>query len=356
MMKPVYIRSARSISPQHSFDANFIAEQPENYTTGKLFVIDPNYRDYINPVAIRRMSRLLKMGISSGMRALQDAELEKPDGIITGTGRGSMSDTEIFTKDIIKYKEEALNPTYFIQSTYNSINGWIALQTKSIGYNQTYVHRSNSLALALLDAQMLLNETDDTKHYLVGCFDELTDEYTIVKSKINYWKKETINSLELLQHSHTAGTIPGEGAAFFTITNNAQQAEATLLATVALEDPDTTTLQNTISKILADNNIGKEDIDVLLTGRNGDVDRDDIYTPIENELGTQTTICAYKHLCGEYDTSVGFALWLATKMLVKQQIPASIVVKNVPNERIRYILIVNQYILKGTSILLLKQP
>lgn len=355
-MNPVYIRSARAISPQESFDTNFISETPASYNTGKLFVIDPNYRDYINPVAIRRMSRLLKMGISAGMRALKDADLEKPDGIITGTGRGSMSDTEIFTKDIIKYKEEALNPTYFIQSTYNSINGWIALQTKSIGYNQTYVHRSNSLALALLDAQMLLNETEETKHYLVGCFDELTEEYTLVKSKINYWKKESINSLNLLQNNNTAGTIPGEGAAFFTLTNNKQDTEACLLATIALEDPSKEKIAQTIDQLLQDNNINKSAIDILLTGRNGDVNRDDFYTEIENETSSSTTICAYKHLCGEYDTSVGFALWLATKMIVNQQIPSSTIIREGATAPINYILIVNQYILKGTSILLLKRP
>src|SRR5690606_27512480 len=139
---------------------------------GKLFVQEPDYREFINPVAIRRMSRLIKMGIGCGMKALQEANVKKPDAIITGTGLGSMTDTEKFLKDMILLKEEALNPTYFIQSTYNSINGWISLQTKSTGYSQTYVHRGLSIEMALLDAQLFLNETEEDKYVLAGGFDE----------------------------------------------------------------------------------------------------------------------------------------------------------------------------------------
>ena len=61
MMKPVYILSACAISPQHSFDPSQFLKPVVSSGEGKLFVADPDYRQYINPVAIRRMSRLMKM-------------------------------------------------------------------------------------------------------------------------------------------------------------------------------------------------------------------------------------------------------------------------------------------------------
>ncbi len=356
MMQPVYIRSASVISAQDSFNTNSLPEELKNYADGKLFVIDPNYRDYINPVAIRRMSRLLKAGISAGMQALKNAELEQPDGIITGTGRGNMTDMEIFTKDIIKLEEQALNPTYFIQSTYNSINGWLALQTKCTGYNQTYVHRGNSLALALLDAQMLLNETNEHQTYLVGGFDELTDEYVVVKHKINYWKKEEINSLELHQHNNTPGTIAGEGSAFFTMTNQKENAQAKLKGIKALETTDPETIQRAISEILTEHDLNKDDIDVMYCGMNGDRRHQPLYDAITEELSANTSIAAFKHLCGEYETSSGFAIWLAMQTFQQQLLHPATIIKEGQSKNITHTLIVNHYLQSNTSIILLSQP
>ena len=96
MMHPVYILSAAVVSPQQHYEDTGFLDDLHNTTDGMLFVQEPNYRKYINPVAIRRMSKLLKMGISAGMNALERAGIQQPDAIIAGTGRGSMVDTEQF--------------------------------------------------------------------------------------------------------------------------------------------------------------------------------------------------------------------------------------------------------------------
>ena len=144
MMQPIYISSGSIISPQQHFEDEGFLLDIKSTDAEALYITDPNYRNYINPVAIRRMSKMLKMGISTGMNCLKQAGIETPDAIITGTGRGSMLDMEQFLLDMIKLEEEALTPTAFIQSTYNSVNGWLALKTKCKGYSQTYVHRGTS--------------------------------------------------------------------------------------------------------------------------------------------------------------------------------------------------------------------
>jgi len=353
MTSPAYILSARAISPQHSFYPDRVLEPLMHTGDGKLFAADIDYSRYVNPVAIRRMGRMLKMTISAGMQSLQDAGITQPDAIITGTGRGSMNDTERFLGDMIALEEQALNPTYFIQSTYNSPNGWLAMQTQCTGYNQTYVHRGASFELALLDAQMLLAE-GTARHVLVGCFDELTPDYFFVKSKINYWKEPLPDSLALLQHADTPGTIAGEGSACFVLSSQPANAIAVLQSLAIMNDPEPQEVRREIHALLAANGLSCNDVDMVIAGMNGDIRQQYIYDAALDGFTEGTTIAAFKHLTGEYDTAGGFGLWLAAHVLRRQEIPECIVLKK-GNDRkeIRTILLVNHYILKNVSAMLI---
>ena len=353
MMKPVYILSACAISPQHSFDPSQFLKPVVSSGEGKLFVADPDYRQYINPVAIRRMSRLMKMGISTGMKALELAGVTTPDAIITGTGLGSMTDMERFLKDMINMEEQALNPTSFIQSTYNSANGWLAMQTKCTGYNQTYVNRGFSLELSLLDAQLLLDEEGRVNTVLVGCMDEMTPDYFIVKSKVHYWKKELPNSLELLTHDQTKGTIGGEGTAFFTLSGSPDNSICSLREVKMLKEPTPEMLPTEISTLLERHGLAAADIDVVICGMNGDVTFQPLYHEALSIFPEQTSVAAFKHLTGEYPTASGFAVWLAAQLFRDQQILEEVLIRKGSQKPIRHLLIVNHYILNTASLMLL---
>lgn len=355
MRKPVYILSAAAISPQLSFERDGFLDPALQVSDGKLFVTDPDYRQYINPVAIRRMSRLMKMGISSGMRALELAGIQCPDAIITGTGLGSMTDMEHFLKDMIRLNEEALNPTFFIQSTYNSVNGWLAMQSKSTGYNQTYVNRGLSLELSLLDAQMFLNEHEERKTVLAGCFDELTPEYYIVKSKCGYWKLDPPDSLELLAQSDTPGTIAGEGTAFFTLSNKQEGSACTLKGMKMLDESAPDAVIAGLRSLLKEQEMNIEDIDLVILGQNGDVRAQPLYKAFVQEIQEQTGIAVFKHLCGEYPTASGFALWLAARIFKNLEVPVATVYRKGKSGEIRNILILNHYILGSASLMLLSR-
>lgn len=354
MSRPVYIKSATAISPQYSFEAERFLQPVAGSDNGQLYVIDADYRQYINPVAIRRMSRLLKMSISAAMQCLKEAGVVVPDAVITGSGRGSMTDMELFLKDLIRLQEEALNPTLFIQSTYNAPNGWIALQTKGTGYNQTYVHRGISMELALLDAQLLLEENPD-QNILVGCYDELTPEYMIIKGKLDYWKKKIPVSTELLQHADTPGTIAGEGTAFFTLCGDADGACCAVRGIRTISAPDAAAVEAAVQQVVSDNGLAASDIDVVLCGMNGDARFQSLYAPVSNYFAGRATIAAFKHLCGEYDTTTGFALWLAAQIMRTQQVPEPAVVQKGTGNDIQHLLIVNHYILGSASVLLVSR-
>jgi 3-oxoacyl-[acyl-carrier-protein] synthase II len=351
-MKPVYIISASAISPQESFEGDKFLRPPLSSDTGKLYVVDADYKSYINPVAIRRMSKLLKMGISTAMNCLQKANISSPDAIITGTAKGSMLDMEHFLKDMIRLNEEALNPTYFIQSTYNSINGWIALQTKCTGYNQTFVHRGISLELSLLDAQLFLNEEEGRKHVLAGCFDEMTEEYFFIKNKIDYWRKEIPDSLQLIDKSDSEGTIGGEGAAFFTLSNEKDQAVCALTGIKTFNEPDVAEIGKGIQDLLSEHGLSAEDLDLMLCGMNGDSRQQWIYETALREI-PETKVATFKQLTGEYPTSSGFALWLATNLFQAGNIPEEIIYRKGNSGQLKNILIMNHYVLGTVSLILL---
>lgn len=354
MMKPVYISSAAVTSPQQHFEEEGFLDNLNETNDGALYIKEPNYRNYINPVAIRRMSKLLKMGISTGMNALEQAGIVKPDAIITGTGRGSMVDTEAFLLSMIELEEEALTPTSFIQSTYNSVNGWLALQTKSNGYNQTYVNRGASFELSMFDAQMLLNEEEDVQCVLVGCFDEITPDYVRVKSKIGYWKNPAPDNLELFRHQDTPGTIAGEGAAFFTVSGTPESSLCSLLSIEMMQDAEHNEVTDRIDKKLAEHGLSLSGIDVLLCGMNGDVNQQEMYSALTGKADSNTSVAVFKHLCGEYDTSSGFATWVAAQLFKLQDLPEALIVKRGTHKTIKNILIVNHYILNSTSLILLQ--
>lgn len=348
-MHPLYLHGACAISPQHSFDAAAFLQPLMSSDNGRLFVVDAPYNEYINPVAIRRMSRLLKMSISAGMKALKDAGIATPDAIITGTGRGSMTDTEHFLNDMIRLQEQALNPTYFIQSTYNSPNGWLAMQTKCNGYNQTYVHRGHSLELALLDAQMLLAETTTPYRMLVGCYDEMTEEYFIVKNKIGYWKKDPPASDALLRRADTPGTVGGEGAAFFMCSNQAEGALFSLQSLTLLDNPALEVLQQAVVKALQETQP-----DLALLGLNGDSRVQPLYDAVQHVLPEHTATAGFKHLCGEYDTSSGFALWLCSHLFHSGTVPEQLLCRGTGPASLKRILLVNHSLSGNWSIAILE--
>ena len=78
-----------------------------------------------------------------------------------------------------------LKPTYFMQSTHNTISSGIAIFTKCHGYNVTYSHGKDSLQWALRDAEMLLR-SGKAKSVLVGLHDETTPLFRSLMQKVSH--------------------------------------------------------------------------------------------------------------------------------------------------------------------------
>lgn len=353
-MNPLYILSSSCISPQPTFGLQGLDMEVVHTLENSFRCQVPDFTKYINPVAIRRMSRALKVGYTTAVDCLQQQPALIPDAIVIGTGKGCMADTEQFLHSINDYHETALNATHFIHSTYNQLNGMIALNRKINSYNMTYVHRAFSFESALLDAALLFAE-EEANTVLAGAFDEMTDEHFAVKKQWGYWKDEMVNSLDLLR-SESKGTIAGEGAAFFILGRTRPEGTAIKIAAVqTMYSPSEEKVQASIQQLLVDNDLGLDDIDLFLSGENGDSQYSGAYRQVSG-LFDQGKVAYFKHLCGEYDTAMAFVTWLGIQVLKTQDIPYYIQHPDHPVTKqgdLRHVLIYNNYFGRNQSVILL---
>ena len=155
----------------------------------------------------RRMSRVIKNAVATAVECVGGTEnIDALDAIITATGWGCLADSERFLRNIINDKEQLLNPTPFIQSTFNTVGGQIALLRHNHCYNVTYVNRSHSFEDALLDAMMRISD-DESNNILVGAFDEQTPSQHRIMERMGLFRE--IND--------------GEGAVFATLTSEKEE-------------------------------------------------------------------------------------------------------------------------------------
>ncbi len=147
----------------------------------------------------RRMSRCVKMGVATGMACMAQMPAP-PDAIVTATGLGCLADSEKFLRSVIVNAEQMINPTPFIQSTFNTVGGQIAIISANRCYNMTYVHRYESFETALADAMLKIAE--GAEGVLLGAFDEMTETQVAIMRRMGVYR---------------SGTEPGEGAVFFAL-------------------------------------------------------------------------------------------------------------------------------------------
>lgn len=291
-MQPIYIRHTASIHPQGN---------PENHPY--LSACEPDYKGIItNATLRRRMSRIVKMGVACGLECIDGMASENIQGIITATGLGCLADTEKFLNTLIENEERMLNPTPFIQSTFNTIGAQIALFRQIHAYNMTYVHRGLSFESALLDAMLKIWEGAD--NILVGSIDEMTDTSYAIQQRLGLLK----------------GMQAGEGAQFFLLSREAgEHPLAEIIGIDTFAGQQTAEEINTrISCFLQRNGLKAQDIHWLMTGKSAEKETackgNAIYEELLNSsLFSSSIHLGFKHECGEYPTASAYAVWKAVK-------------------------------------------
>jgi len=197
----IYIKSHFSISSLVD-DFNYLEH---DVPFSDYAVIEPDYEELLDVRSMRRLSKILKMGVFSALRCLKKINSNELDGIITGTGLGCTADTLAFLENMISREEHLLTPTAFIQSTHNTLSGTLGIMLRNHGYNMTWSQRYFSFYKALEDGISRIRQNSGQQYLIVGA-DEMPDK---VESIINGM-------------SECADQVWTEGAASFIISKNGQ--------------------------------------------------------------------------------------------------------------------------------------
>lgn len=352
-MSSVYINSASCISVQDTLNENILQNLTPENSSNIIKAIEPNYKEFIPPAMIRRMSKTVKMSSVASQYALKEAGIEQPDAIIVGTGMGCSQDSEKFLKNVIDNHEEFLTPTFFIQSTHNTVAGQIALGLQCHAYNFTYVNTSSSLEFSLLDAQLQIND-GEAENVLVGSTDEQTARTMELYCLNNIIKKEEDLPADYL-HSTTNGVIWGEGASFFVVGKDKTENSYAKLKNINITNKvELNEAQDFIQNFLTQNNLSTGDIDAVILGFSGDADSDVYYTTAM-DLFPDSSLLYYKHLSGEFNTASGFSTFMACHILKEQQIPEIMMINAEKKEHVKNILLYNHLAGSDHSLVLLEK-
>ena len=172
----------------------------------------------------RRMSRVVKSGVAAGIESLLEfGDRAAVEAVVTATGLGCIADSEKFLDSLIANEERMLNPTPFIQSTFNTVGAQIALLRGLHCYNTTYANRWTSFENALTDAALRIG-AGLSRAVLVGAFDETTPSAGII--------------LQRLGVAQQGGW--GESSIFFVLT--AEAFDTSVAAITGIRFPDGTAI------------------------------------------------------------------------------------------------------------------
>ena len=202
----------------------------------------PNFKEFINPNNIRRMSEILRTAVTCSMDCLKQAGIEQPDAIIVGTGLGCLHETEKFLENFISNEEGLISPTAFIQSTHNTVGGQLSILLGNHNYNMTHTQNALSFEHALQDAALCIDEGNE--HILVGGADEHIQLLNDVVDKLGF------ENLHLTSAS-----------SFFILSKNKnEKAVAKIIDSGSYAFAESFT--ETINSFLAQNNVSKNEIEI----------------------------------------------------------------------------------------------
>lgn len=348
----MYIKGTGNISPQKSWNDEALLIQAFDYRGIRLDAVEPEYEEYLDPRQLRRMSRILKMGVTSAILALKDADVLVPDGIITGTGYGCIEDTSVFLARLTATAEQGVNPTPFIQSTHNTIGSFIAMLLQCQGYNQTYAHRAFSFESALIDAQMHLEENPDQK-FLVGAVDEITSVSHEILTRFNVFRRRLASTMNLFRASKK-GTVHGEGAAFFVLggTKGANDL-ASVEAVRTFYKPRQGSIGKSMEVFIREAGLTPADIDLVVSGKTGHKPSDAHIDTVVKQVLPNAGVACFKHLSGEHPSASAFAVWMAARILSERHVPEVVVFRQ-SSRPLRHVLVYNTWFETHHTLILLR--
>ena len=307
----VFIKSATQISIQQPLSEEW-ATAPIAPTEPYTRCLDPNFREWLNPLESRRMGKILKRALVTALKVMRDSGISQPDAIITGTGLGCIENTELFLDQLCQEGEEMLKPTHFMQSTHNTISSLIAIHTHCHGYNTTYSHKGISFESALLDAVTQLR-LGDIQTALVTANDEMTPTTFRILQRAGYVGQPQQATASEASVAMMLTTDP---------TDDLCELESISIALLP-ESPDLPDLPESPAPL-------------LVLGNNGVASNDQLYAQIAARL-PHAQHFDYKRLFGEGYSSSALGVYAAAHLLHQGKAQRALFVNHSDNTHVAHI-------------------
>ena len=140
----------------------------------------------------------------------------------------------------------------------------------------------------------------------------------------------------------------------FVVNANAGSAIAVVKAIHTLHTDNVDLVKQQLQLFLQKN--AATEIDLLISGENGDNRTLHFYSAAESLLPDDASIVRFKHLCGEFATASTSGLWYACEILQTQQVPAQMFKKKSSKTIYRNILLYNNFKGYQHSFILIANP
>jgi len=249
---------------------------------GKLAL--PDFKQYIDPKKLRRMSKLMRMTLSCANCCVSDMKDLELKGIVVATGLGCLDDTRKFLVDFSQH--EVASPTAFIHSTHNTIAGQLGLLLQSHAYNITHANTGACFENALLDAFM--EDIDGNEWILVGGVDEQIDWLENLRVQFADFK-----SLNL-----------GSGCTFLGMSTRKTEGSVRIVDVNSFIISEQVSAREHVRSFLEINDVEAESLDLVLTNSN-------LPFPDLQHVEKQY----YQNYCGSYFTNSAFGVEYAIQRI-----------------------------------------
>ena len=160
-------------------------------------------RDYINPMKMRRMNVLSRLGVAAAKLAIEDCGAAPPPetGVAIGTAFGPVQTSVEYMQEYVAKGASLAPPQLFAESVANAPGSHIAIEWGLRGFNVTITQReSSAMAAAMYAATQLVKGS--TSAALIGGVEEANEMLFSVLDRIG-----------ALAYDGHEGLILGEGSA-----------------------------------------------------------------------------------------------------------------------------------------------
>jgi 3-oxoacyl-(acyl-carrier-protein) synthase len=332
----------------------FANRQPLDDTAGLCCDLSQT-REFLDPMKIRRWGRLQTMSLLAAKK-LQLSKIlngaEARTGVYVGSGMGSLGETSIFLENMVRQNENFPKPANFVNSVHNAVASTLGLEFGLKGENITVTHREVSFDAALGHALSALRQ--DRIQYAVVCgVDEMNYFYALAGKEKGLWKHPQ-ESFEPLASGNSKGTFPGEGATVCVLSTT-RPTEGSLGRVLGVKHGrykrsartyvDLSHVGDFLERLVSSAGFRLSDVDLILSGANGDGRLDAVYREIGNELGCRSDRkiphATFKQLCGDYRAASGFGFAVAALCLRSGMAPPALFADraNLPQSSIKMVLL-----------------